>query len=325
MSHGNTDPIVFTTAPVADPNDLGLTPIFAAGSDDFDPYRIDDGSGPRWLGTNETPTGGFSYAGELWVFCVTGNDQPVSYLTRAGDPGEPFSVVLRLSSHAGPARFLLPHGLVVRTTDWPELSEPVGGADEALVIWGWGIGQDANGQPYPTPHQVPAGVSLAAAPIAPGAMITSQELRYWSPGGWMADEADARPLFPTVAVPHVSVTWLPGAERFVMLMTRAAPDDPTGAIVARIGRSPSAWSEEIVVFDPLREGAYGRFMHWPGCDDLDVRFVCATPRGWAYAPGIIERFTTWDPASRTATLVYTMSTGAPYEVQLMRSTIRIDT
>jgi len=321
MSHNNIDPITFTYAPQPDPNDLGLTPILAEGTNDFQPFRIDDGSGPRSLGTNETPTGGFGYGPDLWVFCVTGDAAPVSYLTRSSDPSEPFEVQLKISSHDGPGRFLLPHGLVLQAAAWPEIRPVLGaGVVEALVVWGWGIGNDEHGQP----SSVPAGINLAMAPIGAETGVAWEQARYWSPAGWQDSEVKAAPLIPAMAVTHVSVAWLPDAQQFVMLTTRSSAGDRTGAIVAHLGASPWEWSGEIVAFDPLREGAYGRFMHWPGCDDLDARFTCAVDRGWSYAPGLAARFTKWDPAARLLSLYYTMSTGAPYEVQLMRTTLRIE-
>jgi len=88
-------------------------------------------------------------------------------------------------------------------------------------------------------------------------------------------------------------------------------------------------AEEIVAFDPCREAAYGRYMHWP---DLDGLLAAGNDRklywssrdpGWAYGAFIVAPLTRWNPGDRTLTLFYLMSTSRPYQVQLMRSSFHV--
>jgi hypothetical protein len=43
--------------------------------------------------------------------------------------------------------------------------------------------------------------------------------------------------------------------------------------------------------------------------------------GFAYGPYILNHYTEYDPTTDTATICYLMSTGKPYQVQVMRSRI----
>ncbi len=72
-------------------------------------------------------------------------------------------------------------------------------------------------------------------------------------------------------------------------------------------------------------------MHWPGADSIDRDIPPLPPfepgsttirqdrPGWAYGPFILNRFTQWNPDTRELDFYYLMSTGRPYQVQLMQS------
>jgi len=129
---------------------------------------------------------------------------------------------------------------------------------------------------------------------------------------------------------HVSAAWLAGPRRWIALYANAL--DKTGLfdapIVVRFSEDLVAWSGEIPIFDPNREGAYGVYMHKPGKDKINPNVPPAEPPGldnpgWAYGAFVLERFTTWDETSRTLGLYYLLSLSSPYQVQLMHSTLRI--
>ena len=88
------------------------------------------------------------------------------------------------------------------------------------------------------------------------------------------------------------------------------------------------WSDEIPLFDPIRENAYAFYMHQPGKDDIHPRLPPSQPPGqnnpgWAYGIFLLNRYTTWDPGGSVLGIYYLMSTGSPYQVQLMHTTIRL--
>ncbi|MEP6692665.1 MAG: hypothetical protein ABJD07_16020, partial [Gemmatimonadaceae bacterium] len=166
---------------------------------------------------------------------------------------------------------------------------------------------------------------------------------------WSRRESDAKNLFPTIGYTSLSLAWLPEAKRWLLLYSLASPGklpgpcaesnpgsptqhNPSGPIVARFGITPWEWSDEIIVFDPLRDNALGRYMHRHGCDSLDTLPPVLPPNrelayggkpGWAYGAFLIAKYTKWTHDTRSLTIHYLLSTSVPYQVQLMRSTIHV--
>ena len=96
--------------------------------------------------------------------------------------------------------------------------------------------------------------------------------------------------------------------------------------------NPWSWSDEVEVFNPCRDLAYGHFMHWPGLDDIDLALPAllskeawARERSHAYGAFILQRFTSWTVDSRELSLAYLMSTFNPYQVHVMRTRLRLPT
>jgi hypothetical protein len=135
----------------------------------------------------------------------------------------------------------------------------------------------------------------------------------------------------------VSATWLADARQWIVLYNKGAreglatPENPNPhnlpwlPVVARFGANPWSWSDEVEIFNPCREAAYGNFMHWPGLDDINSRVPpdYGNTQGFAYGAFVIPRFSRWDPVSRELSLAYLMSTWQPYQVQVMRTQIRL--
>jgi hypothetical protein len=116
-----------------------------------------------------------------------------------------------------------------------------------------------------------------------------------------------------------------------MLYTRATLTDFTNPIVLRLTTAddPFDWadSEELVLFDPVRDEALGKWMHDPRTSDALHRIApvkSLTEPGFAYAPAVLERFTRWDAATRTLVVYWLVSTNVPYQVTLMRSELVLD-
>ena len=81
----------------------------------------------------------------------------------------------------------------------------------------------------------------------------------------------------------------------------------------------------IEVFNPVRDNALGRYMYSDSPDFPDLNnLVASVPNvlpGYAYGPYILNQYTQYDPTDDIATIFYLMSTGKPYQVQVMRSSI----
>jgi hypothetical protein len=296
-------PIAYTSGLNPEPHGFCLVPILRGDSGtNFRPFNVKGLSDTDHLGRNETPTGAFSYNDRLYVFVITGDDEPVSYLASSADPASDFERHYRISDTNGKFWQIAPW--VVNNADWPGLPSEAG---DGALLWG----------------QAGSDVYLAWMQLEPG-QNPPVVLRYYAgpETPWSGRESEAVSLFPVPRITQISVVWIPEAQRWLMLCSRAFPDLPREGIVCRVAKTPWDWSDEVTIFDPDREGAFTRYMHEPGRDDgLDVR----PPRsgsGWAYAPFLLDRYTRWEPQSRIATIYYLMSTNAPYQVMLMRSQLR---
>jgi hypothetical protein len=153
-------------------------------------------------------------------------------------------------------------------------------------------------------------------------------LKYYAGPGpaWSDDQQKAAPLFSTRGITQLSVGRIAEARRWIVLYTRASLRAPHEGIVCRTAATPWGWSNEITLFDPVRDGAFTEYMHQPGRDDLH-RLPPRRPAshsGWAYAPFLLDRYTRWDKHNGVATIYYLMSTNSPYQVMLMRSQLRFN-
>ncbi len=308
-SADDADPIVYTTDIDPEPYGFQLYPILCGGpGTGFRPLNVKGLSNKGYLGTNETPTGAFSYDGRLYVFVITGNNNPVSYLSSSADPATDFDLHYKISDTSGKFWQIAPW--VVNNAEWPGLPSETG---DGLLLWGQGL-------------QGPSwSVYLAWMSLPPGEHQPIDLKYYRGPGNsWSDEQQEVVPLFFMPDVSAVSVGWIPEVGSWLMLYTRASLAHPHESIVCRIAKTPWEWSDEIAIFNPERDGAFTKYMHEPGEDDLHLlppeRPSCDS--GWAYAPFLLNRYTRWDGQSRTATIYYLMSTNSPYQVMLMRSQLR---
>jgi hypothetical protein len=93
---------------------------------------------------------------------------------------------------------------------------------------------------------------------------------------------------------------------------------PALPIVARFGANPWSWSNEVEVFAPCRDLAFGHFIHWTGLDDIDSRVPPRIPNDaetWKIERG--------HPYTQELTLAYLVSAFNPYQVQVMRTRLRL--
>jgi hypothetical protein len=291
------------------------------------------------LGTNETPTGAFSHAGRVYVFVVKGGAKPYSVLTSSEDPTKPkpfrrHFVWSDASAESG--RFWQVAPWVVRLEEVPGLSraEGVSGREtegkaegkadrEGVILLGHGRSRSG------------FGVHLACLPLRSDRGPEKEDVRYWTRDAahrWSTREADAEMLFPTrFAWTSLSVGRIPSTGQWILLYQRTSANEaPDEAIVARVSETPwgLARALEIAVFDPVRDGALGRYMFRPGLPDpngLRDRAPRIGHPSFAYGAFLLNPFTRWDPAEKTVTVYFLLSTGWPYQVQLMRSRLAFET
>lgn len=299
------DPVAFTDDNSPEPAGIRLNPVLSGGTNPrFKALTI---AGWPPLGTIETPTAAFSYLGRLYVFVISGGAQLVSAI----DAWQDFDLNYSLGG-----QFALVAASVIRNGDHQGLPSNTG---DGLLVWGWSgwnvhllwTPLDGNWNPQ------------RATPPAPSlpAWYFAGEGRSWS-----RVPSDAQRLFSLPSVTHLSVSWREGPQRWLMLYTMVSPDRPYNGVFARAGISPWQWSEEVLIFQPFRDGALTKYMHEPGQDNL-YQYPPPLNRdgghSWAYAPFLIDRYTTWDLRERILTFYFTMSTAIPYQVMLMRSDLKL--
>jgi hypothetical protein len=305
-SANDADPVACTTDLDPEPHGFQLHPILRGGpGTSFRPFTVKGLSNKGYLGTNETPTGAFSYGDRLYVFVITGNIDPVSYLSSAADPAADFDLHSMISDATGKFWQIAPW--VVNNAEWPGLPCERG---DGVLLWGQGL-EEAGWSVY-----------LAWMALPPGQRSPVNLKYYRGPDiSWSDEQQEAIPLFFMPDVSALSVGWIPEVRLWLMLYTRASLAHPHESIVCRVARTPWEWSEEITIFNPERDGAFTKYMHEPGEDELNLLPPerPSADSGWAYGPFLLNRYTRWDAQCRNATIYYLMSTNSPYQVMLMRS------
>jgi hypothetical protein len=334
----DSDLIAYTQDSSPEPNGFRLTPVTRDGA--FYPFTVHFPGGPSTtiqLLRNDTPTGAFSYSGKAYVFFawhdLSRPDRPFhSSLASSPDPSKP--TPFEWLAHISP-KFSQVAPWVITNSEVADLPSTNG---DGLILFGQGSTPDGHG-----------GVFLAWLPLQSGRDPDLSKIRYYTKASdpvqrWTTNEADAIPLFKTRWFwSSLSVGKIAGIGRWILLYQRTArPEAPEESIVARIARTPPDFLDpteagEIPIFTPAKDGAYRvvaddgtvqnrGFMHRERAkvpDDLDRLPPIIGGNGFAYGAYLLNRYTRWDAATRTLTIYYVMSTGTPYQVQLMRSLLHI--
>jgi hypothetical protein len=334
----DSDLVAFTSDLNPEPSGFHLTPV--TRDDAFYPFTVLVPNGPPegiQLLRDDTPTGAFSYDGKVFVFFAWHEpgrpEHPFhSSLAWSADPGRP--APFRWLGHVSP-KFSQVAPWVISNAALPGLPSATG---DGLVLFGQGA--------TPGGHGV---VNLAWLPLRPGRDPDLAEVRYSTGSAdrarrWTAREADAAPLFKTRwPWSSLSVGRVPGTGWWLLLYQRTArPEATEESIVLRLASTP--WdlrdpteTGEVPIFTPAQDGAYRvvasdgevshrGYMHrghGPVPDGLDRLPPTIGGDGFAYGAYLLNRYTRWDPAARMLTLYYLLSTGTPYQVQLMRSRVEV--
>ena len=266
----------------------------------------------------EVPVSGLDLSGQMYVVVSTNHSTDGttdrSVLTKFRPPAT-FQPLRTISE--------LPAGRFVKMSLHAEPAPIVGMPTGGPFVIVWGTGQYRKSDAY-----------LSIVPVAH--FEAGQGTHYWtgvdaagSPA-WSDREADARPIVKNGTMGDLSVTWC--RDLGVWLMTfDSRPPAPQG-ILFSYSRTPwGPWSEPQVIFNAVRDGALGKFIHDPrarpddglagpviGRGQADPNAV----RGGDYAPYVIERFTRLSGSDLN--LYYVLSTWNPYVVVLIKSQMRVE-
>lgn len=209
---------------------------------------------------------------------------------------------------------------------------PPGQGGRTAVILGYG-------------YDNPAGYRLAVLPLPERGTPRLTDTRYWTgPAAdgsplWSPRIDEARNLFdqshpgvptgqdrPTYT--SINLTWLREPGVWAMLYSLATDEMGLAQrelpIMGRFAETPwdLATATPVTIFDPA--GAYGVYMNAAtDFDQFDVPPGGDEHKGWAYGASLLGRFTRWHPQTRELDLVYMLSLSSPYQVQLMKTTLRM--
>lgn len=267
----------------------------------------------------EVPTAGISLGGQMYFAVRTNHSAdwstdrsvlirftlPITFQPLRTISQSPAGRFINLSFHAEPGPEAMP-GL------------PPGGP--FVLIWGTARARqsDANLQVVPAANfesgqgtRYFAGLDTAGAPV------------------WSASEADSQAVVTNGTMGDLSVTWCQPLSLWLMNYDSRAPA-PNGILFAYARPPWGPWSQPQVIFNDVRDGGLGKFIHDPAIqpDDglagplnLAGQANAAAVKGNVYAPYVVERWTKVEGSELA--LYYVMSTWNPYVVVLMKSRLTI--
>jgi hypothetical protein len=270
------------------------------------------------MGAFEVPVAGISLGGQVYVAVSTNHSQDRltdrSVLTKFTPPAD-FQPLRTISQ--------LPEGHFVKFSLHIEPGTIAGlppGGPFALV---WGTGAYRKSDAY-----------LSIVPAAQ--FETGRGTRYFagldagSAPIWSEKESDARAIVQNGTMGDLSVTWC--KDLGVWLMTYDSRDPAPRGILFSYSRTPwGPWSEPQIIFNAVRDGAVGKFIHNPQANPDDglagpvIGKGQANPQavhGGAYAPYVIERWTKVQGSELS--IYYLLSTWNPYVVILMKSRLHVE-
>jgi lysophospholipase L1-like esterase len=269
------------------------------------------------MGAFEVPVSGISLGGQMYVIVSTNHSMDRttdrSVLTKFVPPDnfKPLRTISQLPS----GRFIK---MSMHAEPWPIAGLPPGGP--FIIIWGTGVYRDSD----------------AFLSIVPAAHFeTGEGTRYFAGldaagrPSWKERESEATPIVRNGTMGDLSVTWCKDLSLWLMTYDRREPDRGVAFSYSRTPWGP--WSEPQVIFNAVRDGALGKFIHDPRSNPDNGlsgpvigkgRENPAAVHGGAYAPYVVERWTKLQGSELD--LYYVLSTWNPYVVILMKSRLQVE-
>jgi hypothetical protein len=270
------------------------------------------------MGAFEVPVAGISLGGEVYVAVSTNHSEDRStdrsVLTKFTPPAN-FQPLRTISQ--------LPEGHFVKFSLHIEPGTITGLPPSGPFIFIWGTGAYRKSDAYLS--------------ILPAAQFESGKgTRYFagldagSAPIWSEKESDAKPIVQNGTMGDLSVTWCKDLE--LWLMTYDSRDPAPRGILFSYSRTPwGPWSEPQIIFNAVRDGVVGKFIHNPQANPDDglggpvIEKGQANPQavhGGAYAPYVVERWT--KVRGSELSIYYVLSTWNPYVVILMKSRLHVE-
>jgi len=269
-------------------------------------------------GAFEVPVSGISIGGQMYVVVSTDHSTDRSTDRSVLTKFTPPSTIqpLRTISQLPAGRFIK---MSMHEEPGPASIAGLPPGGPFVIIWGTGVYRKSDAYLSVVPEasfETGKGTLYFAGPGATGAPI------------WSEKESDAIPIVKNGTLGDLSVTWCEDLGLWLMTYDRRAPTD---GIAFSYSRSPwGPWSEPQVLFNDVRDGALGKFIHDPRLkpdDGLEGPVIgkgqadSVAVKGGTYAPYVVER---WTKVQGTELdLYYVLSTWNPYVVVLMKSRLQV--
>jgi polyisoprenoid-binding protein YceI len=270
------------------------------------------------MGAFEVPVAGISLGGQMYVVVSTNHSE---------DGSTDRSVLTKFTSPASfqPLRTIsqLPGGHFVKMSLRIEPGTIAGMPPGGPFILVWGTGAYRKSDAYLS--IVPAAQFESGKGTRYFAGLDARNSPIWSD-----KESDSNTIVQNGTLGDLSVTWC--KDLGLWLMTYDSREPAPRGILFSYSRTPwGPWSEPQVIFNALRDGAVGKFIHNPQANPDDglagpvIGRGQANPRavhGGAYAPYVIERWT--KVRGPELSIYYVLSTWNPYVVVLMKSRLHVE-
>lgn len=272
------------------------------------------------MGAAEVPNAGIRLDNATYIVCDSGADRDLpdpsankrSVLTRFDETTRRFSVLRTLSS--------MPSGRFITTSLYRFGSD--------VLIFGLGA--------YRASH-----VYLSTVPAS--SFESGQGTRYFTglvngQPTWSTSESASVPVVldtnTTPTIGNASVTFSSDLGLWLMTYDTFGSSSSTRGVYFAYASQPwGPWSAPQLIFNQVRDGAMGQYIHDPSIvpnppgDGLNGPIIGQndpyTTRGGFYAPYMIERFTR--VTGNKLSIYYTGSTWNPYTIVMMRSDLTIGT
>ncbi len=271
------------------------------------------------MGAFEVPVSGISLGGQMYVVVTTDHSTDRStdrsVLTKFTPPStfQPLRTISQLPA----GRFIK---MSMHLEPGPESIAGMPPGGPFAIIWGTGVYRKSDAYLSIVPEArfengkgtlYFAGLGATSAPT------------------WSEKESDAVPIVKNGTLGDLSVTWCKDLGLWLMTYDRRAPTDGIAFSYSRTPWGP--WSEPQVIFNDVRDGALGKFIHDPGLkpdDGLEGPVIGkghadpAAVKGGTYAPYVVERWTKFQGSELD--MYYVLSTWNPYVVVLMKSRLQVE-
>jgi hypothetical protein len=269
------------------------------------------------MGAFEVPVAGISLGGQVYVAVSTNHLEDRltdrSVLTKFTPPAN-FRPLRTISQ--------LPEGHFVKFSLHIEPAPIAGLPAGGPFVFFWGTGAYRKSDAYLS--IVPAAQFESGKGTQYFAGLDASGTPIWSEKG-----LHAKAIVENGTMGDLSVTWC--KDLGLWLMTYDSRDPAPRGILFSYSRTPwGPWSEPQIIFNAMRDGALGKFIHDPQANPDDglagpvIGKGQANPQavhGGAYAPYVIERWTKVQGSELS--IYYVLSTWNPYVVVLMKSRLHV--